>query len=133
MLERHDLSQKQQLRLLTLILLRLRVSIRERHYLTSSALVLTRESPWHTLDRDGGDREFLNTVGLTRGASIIWNEGFRNITLYFLSQVDRGSPRVWRISEVFWDSYCTIMQASQNAKPSANYSGDSHLLPRVCF
>jgi len=42
--------------------------IRERDYLTSQALLPAARAPWHSLDKEGTDINFLNTVGFPRHA-----------------------------------------------------------------
>src|SRR5271169_5400078 len=68
LLEEHRRRQAKRRVLLWLLLFRMRLSIRERSYLTSQALVAAHASPWQVLDKHGSDLNFQSIVALSRNA-----------------------------------------------------------------
>lgn len=60
--------RKQQYIRQLLTLIRIRATLRERHYLTSQALLTPEEGAWYVLYQHGTDKNLINQVGLGRDA-----------------------------------------------------------------
>jgi hypothetical protein len=79
--------------LLLILLLQFYNSIRNRHYLLRSAIVVPREAPWRKLYKRADDTSFLHMTGLNRRA-------FRSLLQYLFDEDEivprrrRGRPRL---------------------------------------
>eukprot|EP00644_Phytophthora_capsici_P009887 jgi/Phyca11/119534/e_gw1.39.386.1 len=60
----HELRHKRQLKWKIAALLRVRMTLRVRNYLTSSALISPSNSPWAQIYRSRDDGAFINTVAI---------------------------------------------------------------------